>query len=53
VLTGTYAEQWERLGRAVPPLMMAAIAETIRDRVLNAGRRKGADRSAPFQAVAA
>jgi DNA (cytosine-5)-methyltransferase 1 len=54
VLLGTYAEQWERLGRAVPPVMMAAIAETIRDRVLNpAERRKGADRSAPLQDVAA
>jgi DNA (cytosine-5)-methyltransferase 1 len=30
VLTGTYAQQWERLGRAVPPLMMAAIAEQVR-----------------------
>jgi DNA (cytosine-5)-methyltransferase 1 len=54
VLLGTYAEQWERLGRAVPPVMMAAIAETIRDRVLDpVTRRKGADRSAPLQAVAA
>ena len=54
VLTGTYAEQWERLGRAVPPLMMAAIAETIRDRVLDpVTRRKGADRSAPLREVAA
>jgi site-specific DNA-cytosine methylase len=34
VLTGTYAQQWERLGRAVPPLMMKAIADTIRDEVL-------------------
>ena len=34
IVTGTYAQQWERLGRAVPPLMMAQIAETIRDRVL-------------------
>ena len=24
VLTGTYAQQWERLGRAVPPVMMRA-----------------------------
>jgi DNA (cytosine-5)-methyltransferase 1 len=32
-LTGTYAQQWERLGRAVPPLMMRAIAETLRDQV--------------------
>jgi DNA (cytosine-5)-methyltransferase 1 len=51
VLTGTYAQQWERLGRAVPPVMMRAIAETIRDRVLAAApsaREKGADRSAPL-----
>lgn len=34
VLTGTYQQQWERLGRAVPPVMMAAIASTIRDRIL-------------------
>lgn len=35
VLTGTYEQRWERLGRAVPPLMMRAIAETIRDQVLD------------------
>lgn len=35
VLTGTYAQQWERLGRAVPPLMMAAIASTVRDQILH------------------
>lgn len=29
VLTGTYARQWERLGRAVPPPMMAAIARAL------------------------
>jgi DNA (cytosine-5)-methyltransferase 1 len=34
VLTGTYAQQWERLGRAVPPLMMKAIADVIREDVL-------------------
>ncbi len=34
VLTGTYGQQWERLGRAVPPRMMAAIATTIRDEIL-------------------
>lgn len=33
-LTGSYAQQWERCGRAVPPVMMAAVAATIRDRVL-------------------
>jgi len=34
ILTGTYAQQWERLGRAVPPLMMRAIASEIRDKIL-------------------
>lgn len=34
ILTGTYAQQWERLGRAVPPLMMRAIAKVIRDEIL-------------------
>lgn len=29
VLTGTYAQRWERLGRAVPPLMMRAVAREI------------------------
>jgi DNA (cytosine-5)-methyltransferase 1 len=33
-LSGSFAQQWERLGRAVPPPMMRAIAETIRDQVL-------------------
>lgn len=28
-LTGTYAQQWERLGRAVPPVMMAAVARYV------------------------
>lgn len=31
VLTGTYSKQWERLGNSVPPLMMKAIAEAVRD----------------------
>ena len=34
ILTGSYAQQWERLGRAVPPVMMAAVAATIRDEIL-------------------
>jgi len=33
-LTGTYSQQWERLGRSVPPVMMFWIARTLRDRVL-------------------
>jgi DNA (cytosine-5)-methyltransferase 1 len=35
ILTGTYAQKWERIGRAVPPLMMKAIAEHIRYRILD------------------
>ncbi|MHB9008269.1 MAG: DNA cytosine methyltransferase [Limisphaerales bacterium] len=34
VLTGTYSQQWERLGRAVPPVMMFQVARTIRDEIL-------------------
>ena len=34
VLLGTYPQQWERLGRAVPPVMMAAVAATVRDEIL-------------------
>jgi DNA (cytosine-5)-methyltransferase 1 len=33
ILTGSYAQQWERLGNSVPPVMMRAIAEKIRDEV--------------------
>jgi len=35
VLTGTYAQQWERCGRSVPPLMMLAIGRTIRENILS------------------
>lgn len=38
VLTGRFGQQWERLGRAVPPFMMRAVAETVRDQVLRKGR---------------
>ena len=34
VLTGSYAQQWERLGRAVPPVMMSHVAATVRDKIL-------------------
>lgn len=37
ILKGTYAQQWERLGRAVPPVMMMHIAAAIRDGVLVKG----------------
>jgi len=30
-LTGSYRQQWERLGRAVPPVMMAAVARCVRE----------------------
>lgn len=31
VLTGDFAQQWERLGRAVPPVMMAHVARCVFD----------------------
>ena len=34
ILTGSYAQQWERLGNSVPPVMMFHIAKTIRDEIL-------------------
>lgn len=37
VLTGSWSQQWERLGRAVPPLMMRAVAIAIRDQILDEG----------------
>lgn len=37
ILTGTYRQQWERLGRAVPPVMMYHIAEAVRGGILCAG----------------
>jgi DNA (cytosine-5)-methyltransferase 1 len=33
-LTGSYAQQWERLGRSVPPVMMFHIAKTIEQEIL-------------------
>ncbi len=33
VLVGSYAQQWERLGNSVPPVMMFHIAKTLRDEV--------------------
>jgi DNA (cytosine-5)-methyltransferase 1 len=37
VLTGSFQQQWERLGRSVPPLMMKRVAEALRDGVLLKG----------------
>lgn len=33
ILTGTFGQQWERLGRAVPPVMMSHVAAALRDKV--------------------
>jgi DNA (cytosine-5)-methyltransferase 1 len=38
VLTGSYAQQWERLGRAVPPVMMSHVAATVRDKILTVAK---------------
>lgn len=46
-LEGTYVQQWERLGNSVPPLMMRAVAETLRDKVLPAAPAAGTGRSSP------
>lgn len=35
ILPGSYAQQWERLGRAVPPVMMMHIAVAVRDGILS------------------
>jgi DNA (cytosine-5)-methyltransferase 1 len=35
ILTGTYAQQWERLGRAVPPMMMYYVAKAIKTEILD------------------
>lgn len=32
---GTYAQQWERMGRAVPPVMMMHIAKTVQTEILD------------------
>lgn len=40
ILTGTFAQAWERCGRSVPPLMMKRLAETVRDEVLNAANNR-------------
>lgn len=39
VLVGSYAQQWERLGNSVPPLMMRAIASAVRDSLVNHGQK--------------
>ncbi len=34
VLVGSYAQQWARLGNAVPPVMMMRIATVVREDIL-------------------
>jgi len=35
ILSGSFAAQWERCGRSVPPLMMAAISKALKEGVLD------------------
>lgn len=35
ILTGAFEQRWERAGRMVPPLMMKAISETVRQEILD------------------
>lgn len=35
VLTGTYEQRWERIGRSVPPLMMKAVADSVKVNILD------------------
>ncbi len=35
ILTGTFSQQWERLGRMVPPVMMMNISKTIQTEILD------------------
>lgn len=48
ILTGSYGQQWERLGNSVPPTMMMHIAAALRDGVL---KKKTAARSIRTAAV--
>jgi DNA (cytosine-5)-methyltransferase 1 len=38
-LTGNYARRWERLGRAVPPVMMSKIAQAVCQQIAEGGPR--------------
>ncbi len=41
VLTGTYAQGWERLGRSVPPMMMFSVASALARSLRDADAKKG------------
>ena len=34
-MSGIYVKDWERLGRAVPPVMMAAVAKCVKENILD------------------
>lgn len=36
-----FAQQWERLGNSVPPVMMMAIAEVIKTDILDKAKTNG------------
>ena len=40
-LTGTFKQRWERIGRAVPPMMMATISRSVHDQFLRPLRERG------------
>lgn len=46
-LVGSYSQQWARLGNSVPPLMMRAVAERLRDDVLLPARNAARAASRP------
>lgn len=41
VLTGSYRQRWERLGRAVPPPLMCAVAKEIAEHILLPCKARG------------
>lgn len=45
-LQGSYSDQWARIGNSVPPFMMRAIAEHLRDVILPATRKAPAEAGA-------
>jgi DNA (cytosine-5)-methyltransferase 1 len=47
VLAGRYAQQWERLGNSVPPVMMFQIAKAVRDGVLRPAREADKSKAKP------
>jgi DNA (cytosine-5)-methyltransferase 1 len=46
-LTGSYAQRWERLGRAVPPVMMFHIGRVVRDALLELDGKEPWDHDPP------